>query len=75
MQIKALLTFEPPGNTGHQTTPGASTETGSANPEEEEDDDFEDAEPLFESFTHLRLNRPSTSTSEAEIGSSAAFDG
>ncbi|OAA81538.1 C6 transcription factor [Akanthomyces lecanii RCEF 1005] len=48
-------------NTGQQATPRAPIESGINNLDEEEDDDFEDAEPLFESFTHLRLNRPSTS--------------
>ncbi|KGQ10823.1 Proline utilization trans-activator [Beauveria bassiana D1-5] len=32
-----------------------------SNGNDDDEDDFEDAEPLFESFTHLRLNRPSTS--------------
>lgn len=60
----------PKENTGQQATPRAPIESGINNLDEEEDDDFEDAEPLFESFTHLRLNRPSTSTYEAETESS-----
>ncbi|KAM3534523.1 hypothetical protein MY4038_002211 [Beauveria bassiana] len=50
-------------NTRHQATASTSLETDVAilNGNDDDEDDFEDAEPLFESFTHLRLNRPSTS--------------
>ncbi|EGX91204.1 C6 transcription factor [Cordyceps militaris CM01] len=47
--------------TGHQATTSANLEPGNNSLDGDDDDDFEDAEPLFESFTHLRLNRPSTS--------------
>ncbi|EJP69514.1 fungal specific transcription factor [Beauveria bassiana ARSEF 2860] len=50
-------------NTRNQATASTSLETDVAisNGNDDDEDDFEDAEPLFESFTHLRLNRPSTS--------------
>ncbi|KAM3493861.1 hypothetical protein MY3957_002832 [Beauveria namnaoensis] len=50
-------------NTRHQATASTSLETDVviSNGNDDDEDDFEDAEPLFESFTHLRLNRPSTS--------------
>ncbi|KAM3432824.1 hypothetical protein MY4824_006341 [Beauveria thailandica] len=50
-------------NTQHQATASTSreNEVATSNGNDDDEDDFRDAEPLFESFTHLRLNRPSTS--------------
>ncbi|OAA61496.1 C6 transcription factor [Cordyceps fumosorosea ARSEF 2679] len=45
---------------GQKGTATVSPEATTAILDGDDEDDFQDAEPLFESFTHLRLNRPST---------------
>ncbi|KAM3531301.1 hypothetical protein NHJ13051_000869 [Beauveria bassiana] len=51
----------PASETGTLRPVALETDVAILNGNDDDEDDFEDAEPLFESFTHLRLNRPSTS--------------